>query len=74
MICHKCGSQMEDQVGDLPFRIDNHNIVIVKDIPALICASCGEIILADAVLAHVEDIIETVRGMNGELEVIRYAA
>lgn len=74
MICHKCGSQMEDQIGDLPFRIDIHKIVIVKDIPALICGACGEIIMADAVLAHVEDIIETVRGMNGELEVIRYAA
>jgi YgiT-type zinc finger domain-containing protein len=74
MVCHKCGSEMEEQVGDLPFRIDIHKIVIVKDIPALICGSCGEIILSDNVLIRAEGIIETVRGMNAELEVIRYAA
>jgi YgiT-type zinc finger domain-containing protein len=65
---------MEEQIGDLPFRIDIHKIVIVKDIPALICEACGEILLADNVLIRAEGIIETVRGMNAELEVIRYAA
>ena len=74
MICHKCGSQMKEQIGDLPFRIDIHKIVIVKDIPALICGACGEIMLGDEVMENVEGIMEKVRKMNAELEVVRYAA
>jgi YgiT-type zinc finger domain-containing protein len=74
MICHKCGSQMEKQDGDLPFRIESHKIVIVKDIPAWICKGCGEIMLGDEVMTKVEKIIEKVRKMDAELEVVRYAA
>ena len=75
MICHRCGgTQIVEQTTDLPFKLDTHQILVVKQLPALVCDGCGEIMLADAVMAAVDDIIERVRAMDCELEVVRYAA
>jgi len=75
MICHRCGgTQMKEQITDLPFKLDVHKILVVKELPAFICASCGETSLSDEVMAKVELIIEKVRQINGELDVVSYAA
>jgi len=75
MICHRCGSgQVADQVTDLPFKLDAHKILVVKQVPAMICASCGETMLADPVMAGIDRIIAKVQGMDSELEVVKFAA
>lgn len=75
MICHKCGgTQLVKQCADLPFRLDTHKILVVKDTPSRICASCGEILLSDAVLKEIDGIIDSIHGVAAELEVVRYAA
>lgn len=75
MICHKCGgSDVAEQHADLPFRLDLHKILVVKDTPAHICRSCGEIMLANEVMARIERAMEKVRELDAELEVVRYAA
>ena len=75
MICHRCGgTQTTEQATDLPFKLDTHQILVVKQLPALVCDGCGEIMLADAVMAAVDDIIARVRSLDCELEVVRYAA
>jgi hypothetical protein len=33
MICSTCGEDIEDRVNDLPFKLDDHTIVIVKYVP-----------------------------------------
>ena len=43
--CPRCGSgRIDEMASDLPFRLDTHKILVVKQVPSLICASCGEII------------------------------
>jgi YgiT-type zinc finger domain-containing protein len=73
MNCRTCGSVMEDRVTDLPFKVGDSSIVIVKDLPVIQCSNCSEYLLADAVMTHVEEILESV-DKTAELEVVRYAA
>lgn len=75
MTCHKCGSTtMEEQVTDLPFKLSAQKILVVKQVPAHICGSCGETLLRDDVLAKIDQIIARIQDLDSELEVVRYAA
>ena len=75
MICHKCGSaNVQEQNADLPFRLSVHKILVVKETPSNICLSCGEIILEDNVMQNIDQIIEKIKELDAELEVVRYAA
>jgi len=60
-------------VTDLPFKVSETTIVILKDLPVLQCDSCTEYFLDDRVMARVDEIIEKVDSA-AELEIIRYAA
>lgn len=75
MECHRCGSsKMTEQVTDLPFKLDIHQVLVVKNVPCHICDSCGEILLSDAVLSDIDSVIEKVRQSHSELEVVKFAA
>lgn len=71
--CHVCGSNMKSMVTNLPFKINETTIVILKDLPLLQCNNCNEYLLDDPVMKRVDEILEKV-DTAAELEVIRYAA
>ena len=73
MKCHVCGSEMSPIVTNLPFKINESTIVILKDLPIYQCDSCSEYLLDDSVLKRLDEIFETVN-TEAELEIIRYAA
>jgi YgiT-type zinc finger domain-containing protein len=73
MKCHVCGSNMKSMVTNLPFKINETTIVILKDLPVLQCNNCNEYLLDDPVMKRVDEILEKV-DTAAELEVIRYAA
>ncbi len=73
MKCHACGSKMKSIITNLPFKVNETTIVILKDLPVLQCDSCSEYLLDDPVLKRVDKIIEKVDAA-AELEVIKYAA
>lgn len=64
---------MEEVVTDIPFKVGDTNIVIVKGLPVIQCCQCHEYMLADTVMADVERILGSV-DKAAELEVGRYAA
>ncbi len=73
MKCHVCGDEMISIVTNLPFKISDTSIVILKDIPVFQCKSCNEYLLQDNVLAQVDKILSNANSY-AELEVIKYAA
>ncbi|MBI4310536.1 MAG: type II toxin-antitoxin system MqsA family antitoxin [Chloroflexi bacterium] len=73
MKCHVCGGKMEPKVTSLPFKVTDSTIVVVKDLPTLQCANCGEYLLESAVMRRVDEIIKRVDSA-AELEVVRFAA
>lgn len=73
MRCEVCGSELTATKTDLPFKVRDTGIVILKSLPVFQCANCPQYLIEDAVLARVDEILGRVdRGI--ELEIIPYAA
>lgn len=73
MKCTVCGTVLKTAKTDLPFKVRETAIVIVKDLPVLQCGNCPQYLLEDGVLGRVDEILA--RADSGaELEIIRYAA
>lgn len=73
MKCTTCGGVLQAINTDLPFKVSDSTIVILKQLPVLQCRSCLEYMLEDSVLARVDEILSEVDSA-AELEVVRYAA
>lgn len=73
MKCDVCGAELAATTTDLPFKVRDSGIVILKDLPVLQCSRCPQYLLEDPVLARVDQMLRRVEG-GIELEVIRYAA
>ncbi len=73
MTCHVCGAQLQSIVTDLPFKITDRAIVIIKDLPVRQCEGCTEYLLEDATLARVDELLAAADA-SAELEIIRFAA
>ena len=73
MRCHICGDQMRPIATDLPFKVGQNAIVILKELPVLQCSNCHEYLIEDPVMERVETILHGA-GRTAELEVVRFAA
>lgn len=73
MKCHVCGGEMRAMVTDLPFKLSQKTILILKELPVLQCERCGEYLLEDQVMSRVETLIAKVDAA-AELEILKYAA
>jgi YgiT-type zinc finger domain-containing protein len=73
MRCRSCGGSLERRVTDLPFKIADSSIVIVKALPVLQCTQCGETEPEDATMLRVDQLLGHV-DRSAELEVIQFAA
>jgi YgiT-type zinc finger domain-containing protein len=73
MKCHLCGGRMENLRTDLPFKLENHRIIVVKDIPVEQCSSCGEYMICDPVMESLDFLFESM-DEAAELEIRRFAA
>ena len=73
MKCRTCGSQLEQTTTDLPFKITERTIVILKQLPVAQCKRCTEYLIEDSVYARVEELLSKV-DPSAELEIIPFAA
>ena len=73
MKCHICGSHMTSTITDLPFKVSDQTIIIMKELPVWQCDGCQEYLIDDPVMQRVDELLITANSV-AELEVIRYAA
>jgi len=73
MRCRVCGSKLHSTRTDLPFKVTERTIVILKQLPVMQCDRCSEYSIEDAVFARVEDLLRTA-DTSAELEIIPFAA
>lgn len=73
MKCRVCGSVLQPTITDLPFKVTERTIVIVKQLPVAQCERCGEYSIEDSVFARVEELLAKAN-MLAELEIIPFAA
>jgi YgiT-type zinc finger domain-containing protein len=73
MRCKVCGAELKSTRTDLPFKVRETSIVILKNLPVLQCANCPEYLIEDRVLIRVDEILARVDS-GTEVEIIRFAA
>ena len=73
MKCTVCGARMHPTNTDLPFKLSEERIVILKQLPVLQCGACREYLIEDTVMARIDTLLGRADS-TAELEVIRYAA
>ena len=52
--CTICGARMSPITTDLPFKLSEERIVILKQLPVLQCGACREYLIEDAVMARID--------------------
>jgi YgiT-type zinc finger domain-containing protein len=60
-------------ITDLPFKLSEERIVILKQLPVLQCGACREYLIEDTVMARIDTLLGGADS-TAELEVIHYAA
>jgi YgiT-type zinc finger domain-containing protein len=73
MKCRVCGSALRRSITDLPFKVSDRTIVILKELPVEQCEACSEYLIEDGVFAKVEALLSGVDA-SAELEIIPFAA
>ncbi len=73
MRCRACGGFLESRVTDLPFKLADTTIVILKALPVLECPQCGDTELDQGTMSRVDQLLRAVN-RSAELEVIQFAA
>jgi len=73
MRCRACGGSLESRVTDLPFKLADTTIVILKALPVLECPQCGDTEFDQGTMSRVDQLLRAVN-RSAELEVIQFAA
>lgn len=73
MRCTMCGGELKATRTDLPFKVRETSIVILKNLPVMQCENCPEYLIEDAVLSRIDGILDRIDS-EAEVEIIRYAA
>ena len=73
MRCYNCGENLEKIFSDMPFKVSNESVVIIKRLPILQCPNCQEYLLEDPVMQRVEEKLSNV-STTAELEILKYVA
>jgi YgiT-type zinc finger domain-containing protein len=71
--CHICAGRLQPLRTDLPFKISERTIIIIKNLPVLQCERCPEYSMDDATFARVEKILARA-DRSAELEIVAFAA
>ena len=73
MRCRVCGSKLHGTRTDLPFKVTERTIVILKQLPVMQCERCSEYSIEDSIFGRVEELLRKA-DTSAELEIIPFAA
>lgn len=74
MICPRC-RQSELKPATTTVTLERgRTVVVIRDVPAEVCGSCGEAVLSEAVAEQAFQRAEVAARNGAEVEVARYAA
>ena len=69
--CPLCGG--DKQPGNTTFAVDlKFGVVVVTEVPALVCAQCGDAWIEDSVAARLEDKVTEARRKHTVVEVTQW--
>lgn len=69
--CPFCGGRLRDGRATVPFVLKN-SVVVVKDVPAEVCASCHEPLMTGRVTDELTYLLRQLHAAGSEVSVISY--
>lgn len=69
--CYFCGGRLTPDLATIPFVVGKA-VVVVKQVPAYICAQCGEAIMDSKVAQPVDELLKRARQSGFEVSIITY--
>jgi len=71
--CFACGGTMEQ--GETTFTVDFGNgVVVVRNVPAMVCSQCGMEFIDDTNAAKIEEIVNDAKAKHSMVEVMSLSA
>lgn len=71
--CPVCSGIFEN--GKTFFSVEiNKSIIIVRDVPAIICSSCGNKWFEDDVMKKLESVVKETLNKNVDIEILYFSA
>ena len=71
MKCIECGTETKRTLKKYIANLDNC-VIIIKDVPAIVCPHCGEVYYDDIVAEKIEQIILKLENLIQEVAIIEY--
>ncbi len=69
--CPDCGGQ--EQPGTTTFTVDlGFGVVVVRNVPALVCSQCGADWIADDIAERLESMVDDARKRHRQVEVTAF--
>jgi len=72
MKCFYCKGDTEDKVKTHAVTLENA-VIIVKNVPAMLCTQCGEAYFSDSVTKKLETITDQLENLIKEVAIVDYA-
>jgi len=72
MRCPSCRGNMENGTTTLPYELGRDKLIVVRDVPAMICTHCGEVFIESTILKKVEELLNTVEKSGMTLGFLEY--
>jgi YgiT-type zinc finger domain-containing protein len=69
--CPLCGGDLKRGVAAIPYLLPDA-VIVVKDVPAEICNSCGEAFTSGSVTDHIVAMLGTACALKAEVLVLSY--
>lgn len=71
MSCFRCKGKMEEKKVNYMVDLEN-TIIIIKGVPARVCAECGEQYFDDETSENIEKIVNQLKSLSTEVTVVKY--
>ena len=71
MKCIECGHNLIDKTKTYVANLDSC-VIIIKNVPAMVCENCGEVYYSDEVFGQIEKIVYKLESVINDIAVIDY--
>ena len=72
MICFHCKGDTEQRLKTHAATLEKC-VIIIRNVPALVCKQCGEVYFTDDVMKKLESLIDQLENIIKEVAIVDYA-
>ena len=72
MNCFMSKGKLEEKNTTFMVELD-YSIIIIKNVPSLVCEQCGEVLYSNEVSKQLEKLVNAVRNSITEITIINYS-